>query len=87
MREQLERVVADFRPGFQADGMDIAVGAIDPAGAVQIKVLLGPDACIECLIPEDLMVEMFKAAMREVMPNLARIDIVREAVATVPREN
>ncbi len=87
MRDQLERVIAEFRPGFQADGMDVAVGTIDSAGEVQIKVLLGPDACIECLIPEDLMADMFKAAMRDVMPNLTRINIVREPVATIARES
>ena len=85
MREQLERVIEDFRPGFHADGMDLAVGTIDPAGVVQVKVLLGPEACLECLIPEDLMADMFRAAMGDVMPSLTRVDIVRESVDAVPR--
>jgi len=39
---------------------------------------MGPNACEECLIPENLMADMFKAAMRDVMPALERVDIVRE---------
>lgn len=87
MREQLDRVIEEFRPGFRADGMDVAIGAVDPTGVVQLKVLLGPDACLECLIPEDMLADMFRAAMRDVMPNLTRVDIVRESVDAVPRGN
>ena len=85
MREQLEGVIEEFRPGFHADGMDVSVGRIDPGGVVEVKVLLGPQACEECLIPEDMLADMFRAAMRDVMPNLARVDIVREPVTSVPR--
>lgn len=78
MRDALEKIIDGFRPGFQADGMDVTVGRIDPAGVIEVKILMGPNACEECLIPENLMADMFKAAMRDVMPALERVDIVRE---------
>lgn len=78
MREQLERIVEEFRPGFQADGMDVRIGRIDPAGVIEVKVIMGPDACAECLMPEAMLADMFSAAMRPVMPNLTRVDVVRE---------
>ncbi len=78
MRDELEKIIDGFRPGFQADGMDVSVGRIDPAGVIEVKILMGPNACEECLIPENLMADMFKAVMRDVMPALERVDIVRE---------
>lgn len=78
MRGELEKIIEGFRPGFQADGMDVSVGRVDPAGVIEVKILMGPNACEECLIPENLMADMFKAAMRDVMPALERVEIVCE---------
>jgi Fe-S cluster biogenesis protein NfuA len=78
MREHLEKIVEEFRPGFQADGMDLVVGRIDPAGVIELKVLMGPAACEECLMPADMMADMFKAAMRDVVPNLSGVEVVCE---------
>ena len=39
MREELDKIIEGFRPGFQADGMDVSVGRI-----VEVKILIRPDS-------------------------------------------
>ena len=51
MIETIEAALAPIRSSLQLDGFDLKVAAIDD-GVVSILVFAGPDACLECLIPE-----------------------------------
>jgi hypothetical protein len=75
MREALEAVLEKFRPGFQADGSDIFLGEVDPAGAVEVRIPIRPETCVECLLPEDLMGPILKREFQTVMPDIVRVDI------------
>ena len=67
-----------FRPGFQADGMDLMVGAIHPAGTVEVKVVMGPNACEECLMPPATLAQFFLTAIRGVSSSVTRVDVTLE---------
>ncbi len=81
MRESLDSALNDFRPGFDADGFDVAVESVDAAGVVVVRVHHRPGACVECLVPDDLLTAMFKTAMQRVMPEVARVEIHHETAA------
>ncbi len=78
MRESLDSALNDFRPGFDADGFDVAVESMDPAGVVVVRVHHRPDACEECLVPDDLLTAMFRTAMQRVAPEVTRVEIHHE---------
>jgi hypothetical protein len=51
-----EEIAAALRPigeGLEQDGYQLAV-AVDDAG-VALRIVAGPEACAECLVPKDLM--------------------------------
>lgn len=81
VREPYQAALAKLRPGFQADGMDLIIGSIDPTGTVDVKVVLGPDACEECLMPPENLAKFFLAAVRRVTTSVTSVAV------TVDRTN
>jgi len=71
--EPHQGALAKLRPGFQADGMDLIIGSIDPTGTVDVTVVLGPNACEECLMPPEHLAKFFLAAVRGVTTNVTRV--------------
>ena len=73
--EPYQEALAKLRPGFQADGMDLTIGSIDPTGTVNVTVEMGPNACEECLMPPEHLAKFFLAAVRGVTTNVARVAV------------
>jgi Fe-S cluster biogenesis protein NfuA len=67
MVEKIEEALRPIRSSLQADGFDLKVEAIND-GVVSITVSPGPEACLECLIPE----EHFKLRIEDRLKGLAR---------------
>ncbi len=71
--EQIDGALQGLREGLNADGYDIewtlAAGdpagdpAADPAGEVAIRVVAGPDACADCLVPAPVMQAIMSEAL------------------------
>ena len=79
MNADLDRVLEPFRPGFAADGFEVSVrDAAD--GVVALQVVHKPDACEECLLPDDMLAPMLVTAFRDAAPEVTsvRIEHVRE---------
>ena len=75
MRETLDAVLNDFRPGFDADGFDVTVDSVGPDGVVIVRIAHRPDACEECLIPDDMLGSMLKSAMQRVAPDVMQVEL------------
>jgi hypothetical protein len=63
MTEALESVLDQFRPGFDVDGVVI------------VRIDHRPDACEECLIPDDMLGPMLKSAMQRVAPAVLHVEL------------
>ena len=68
MIETIEAALQPIRNSLQADGFDLKVEVVDD-GVVSLVVLAGPEACLECLIPE----EHFKLRVEDKLKGLARM--------------
>jgi hypothetical protein len=73
--------LAKLKPGFQADGMDLEIGSIDPTGTVDVTVVLGPNACEECLMPPEHLAKFFLAAARRVSTQVTRVAVTVDRTA------
>ncbi|HVB97750.1 MAG TPA: hypothetical protein VNJ12_00250 [Candidatus Dormibacteraeota bacterium] len=73
-RERYQAALEPLRPGFQADGMDIVIGSIN-LPAVEVRVLMGPNACEECLLPPETLEKFFLAAIRHVDAGVERVEV------------
>jgi Fe-S cluster biogenesis protein NfuA len=75
MRETLDAVLDQFRPGFDADGFDVTVDSVGPDGVVIVRITHRPNACEECLIPDDMLGPMLRSAMQRVAPDVAQVEL------------
>ena len=66
-----------FRPALQADGFDLELDTVQ-SGVVVVRVLHGPEACDDCLMPDDRLGAMLKNAFQESMPDVSEVRLKHE---------
>jgi hypothetical protein len=74
----VEDALVSLRPGLAADGFNLKIGSLDAGGAVQIILEARPDACLDCLVPDQMMVLMLADAIRQRDPSLNRVELLKE---------
>jgi hypothetical protein len=77
-----ESALEPLRAGLGPDGFDLRVGGI-VEDDVRIVLEAKPGACLECLVPDDLMVTMLEDAIRRVYPSLGKVELVKEGFGVV----
>jgi len=70
----LDGALEPFRPGFDADGFDVSVQDVAD-GVVVLRVVHRPDACEECLLPDDMLGPMLATAFRAVAPSVTGVRV------------
>jgi hypothetical protein len=78
MHDALDSVLAQFRPGFDADGFDVNVESVSDDGVVVIRVGHRPNACEECLIADDMLGPMLTSAFQRAGSSVQRVDLKHE---------
>ena len=78
MNDELEAVLGPLRPGFDADGFDVTVESVGDDGVVVVRVGHRPDACEECLIPDDMLTQILATALRRAAPDVSGVVIEHE---------
>ena len=72
MIEAIEAALRPIQNSLQIDGFDLKVEGVSD-GVVSVVVSAGPEACLECLIPE----EHFKLRIEDKLKGLVRSVRVR----------
>jgi Fe-S cluster biogenesis protein NfuA len=67
MIEAIETALQPIRNSLQVDGFDLKIEGVND-GVVSLVVFAGPEACLECLIPE----EHFKLRIEDKLKGLIR---------------
>lgn len=67
MIEAIEAALQPIRSSLQLDGFDLKVEGLND-GVVSVVVFAGPEACLECLIPE----EHFRLRIEDKLKGLVR---------------
>lgn len=80
MRDKIEAVLDKFRPGMQADGADLALGDISTDGTVDIRLIIGPETCLECLLPDEDFARMLEFTFRDEGAAVKAVRITRQEV-------
>ena len=76
--EKLERALDPLRMGLQADGMDLVYDGVDDGGStLVVKLVYGPNACIDCLVPDELMESMLLDSAQNEGLAFARVKLLR----------
>lgn len=69
----LERV----RPALAADGFDLRLGRLGPGNSVEVVLEALPNACLDCLVPDDLLIQIVESAMRDEGGDVDRVQLAK----------
>ena len=75
-REKVEQVLRNLRGSFSEDGFDLHIGAIDH-DSVEVILEALPGACLECLVPDEVMLRIFENAIREAVPDVGGVTLTK----------
>jgi Fe-S cluster biogenesis protein NfuA len=73
VRDALETL----RPSLDADGFDLYLDSMRTDGTVVVILAARPDACLECLVPDDLLVQMIEGSIRKQSPSVGQVELVK----------
>lgn len=77
----VESALESLRPGLAADGFDLRLLAVDAAGCVEIVLEAKPDACLDCLVPNEMLIQILESAIRERDATLDHVVLTRSGFA------
>ena len=77
--EQLKRnkvtlALGEISKILQADGADLDVLGLE-CNTVRTRLLLGTEACLECIMPKDVLEEIMLMSLKESMPEVERVQL------------
>jgi Fe-S cluster biogenesis protein NfuA len=79
-QQTVESVLDTLRPSLAADGFDLRVGDVS-GDVVQVVLAAKPAACLDCLVPDDMLTQLIADAIRREDSSLERVDLVKEGFA------
>lgn len=60
----VERTLDDLHAGFEADGYSIELTSIDEE-CLDLRLVLTPETCMDCIMPTDYLITLFKNMIKE----------------------
>jgi hypothetical protein len=81
-QNSVESALEMLRPGLAADGFDLRAGVLED-NDVQVILAARPDACLDCLVPDDLMIQIIDDSIRRQDPSLGAVELVREGFEAI----
>jgi Fe-S cluster biogenesis protein NfuA len=70
-----------LRPSLDADGFELRLASVSDDGTVSVVLHARPDACLECLVPDEMMVQIIDRAVRDQEPAIHRVEMTKEGFA------
>jgi Fe-S cluster biogenesis protein NfuA len=78
----VESALAKVRPALDADGFDLNLRSVTD-GAVEVVLAARPDACMDCLVPDEMLVQIIETAIRAEGDGLAGVTLTKEGFEAV----
>jgi Fe-S cluster biogenesis protein NfuA len=73
----VEAALDDIRPALQADGFELLCESIDGDGVVSVGLQAKPDACLDCLVPDDMLVQIIESSIRDRTADFSRVVLTK----------
>ena len=65
MMQEIEEALDQLRLGLDVDGFELRLEAIETDGKVRIGLHAREGACLDCLVPDELLLQMIDMNIRE----------------------
>jgi Fe-S cluster biogenesis protein NfuA len=76
MKEAVEEALTELRPSLAADGFDLKVDSLS-GDEVEVGLVALPDACMDCLVPDDMMVRILETSIRRRWPEVGKVVLTK----------
>jgi Fe-S cluster biogenesis protein NfuA len=73
----IEAALDDIRPALQADGFELLLESIESDGSVMVGLQAKPDACLDCLVPDEMLVQIIETSIKDRSPDLSRVVLTK----------
>jgi len=73
----VEEALEALRPSLAADGFSLHAGELSASGDVEIILEAKPDACLDCLVPDEFMVQMIADAIRKNDSSMVSVTLLK----------
>lgn len=73
----VELALETLRPGLASDGFDLRVGSVVD-NDVRVVLEAKPNACLDCLVPDEMIVSLVDDLIRKEDGSLGRVVLVKE---------
>ena len=82
----LDSALDPLRAGLAADHFELRLLALEADGRrARVNLNATPDACFDCLIPEELLIKMIGDCIRKSDPAVEQIELVKTGFDTAMR--
>jgi Fe-S cluster biogenesis protein NfuA len=71
--DRIEKALQRLRPGLTADGFELRLDSINSDRSVSVALDAKPNACMDCLVPDQLLIGMLEQAIRKEDPTITRV--------------
>lgn len=79
LEKKVDSILNELSSVGLAEGLDLKLIQIDQ-GTVTVGLLIGPNACEECIVPEKIMQSILLMRIQKDLPIIRRISIVRQYI-------
>lgn len=79
----IEAALEDLRPALQADGFELLLESVEDDGSVMVGLQAKPDACLDCLVPDDMLVQIIETSIKDRTPDVSRVILTKHGFDAV----
>ncbi len=69
---EIEKALEGVRKGLRSDGADLVVKSLSN-DCIELNLVLGDNACLECIVSNDILQAMVRRALGKVVATVPRI--------------
>ena len=81
-KTDVETALDNVRPALEADGFDLRLDSIGDQGEVEVILEAKADACHDCLVPDEMLVQIIESAIRDQAPTLDHVVLTKVGFET-----
>ena len=71
--DQLDQALDVIRPSLSEDGFRLSVERSGVDGTVDVVLAATPDACMDCLVPDDMLLQIVETALKAEYPSVRHV--------------
>lgn len=75
--DTITTALGSIRSGLQVDGFDLYLAEASEDGNVVICLEAKPTACLDCLVPDDMLQQIVESAIRRAQPSVRAVTLVK----------